>query len=72
MHWERHPVGVYCGRNLILVRAASRWGESTDLWVDNPLMAKNPRTSGRVNTHTRVSGRGPDTLNRVVLLNQEG
>jgi hypothetical protein len=45
----------YWGRTLILLRAASRWGESTGLWVDTPSTAKTSRTSEQVNTNTQSS-----------------
>jgi hypothetical protein len=34
--WECTLRVFYCGRTLILLRAASRLGESTGLWVDTP------------------------------------
>jgi hypothetical protein len=47
------PAGDLVTRNLILLRAASRWGESTGLWVANPSMAKTLTTGEQVNTqHT--------------------
>jgi hypothetical protein len=33
-----HPVDVYCGKTLILVRSASRSWESTGLWVDTAFL----------------------------------
>jgi hypothetical protein len=47
------PAGDLVTRNLILLRAASRWGESTGLWVDTPSLAKTLTTSEQVNTHTQ-------------------
>jgi hypothetical protein len=47
------PASDLVPRNLILLRAASRWGESTGLWVDTPTLAKTLTTNEQVNTHTQ-------------------
>ena len=48
----------YCGRTLILLRAASRLGESTGLWVDTPLWQ---RLSQPVSEYTHTHN---DTMQR--------
>jgi hypothetical protein len=43
----------YCGRTLILLRAASRLGESTGLWVDTPSWQRlSQPVSEYTHTHT--------------------
>ncbi len=55
--WKWTPAdGLFCGITLILVRAASRWGKSTGLWVDSLSWQRlSPLVSTSTHTHTHNS-----------------
>ena len=51
--WECTLRVFYCGRTLILLRAASRLGESTGLWVDTPSWQRLSQPVSEY-THTHI------------------